>query len=81
MASLLDEWRPRDLLVEAVRVCGLVALAGGLLLVVFGVLGGSPEPLGEPRDVGLIEQGVEYAITGAALYASSWWLRRRWLRR
>jgi hypothetical protein len=80
MANIFDEWRPGDLLIEAVRVCGLVALAGGVLLAFFGLLGGMPEPLGEPLDPGLIRQGVEYAITGAALWAASWGLRR-WLRR
>lgn len=77
---ILDEWRPGDLLIEALRVIGLVAFAGGVLLALFGVLGGTPEPLDEPLDPGLISQGVEYAITGAVIYAASWGLRR-WLRR
>ena len=81
MASILDKWRPGDLLIEALRIIGLVALAGGVLLAFFGVLGGTPEPLDEPLDPGLIRQGAEYAITGAALWAASWALRRLWLRR
>lgn len=80
MGNIFDEWRPGDLLIEALRIIGLVALAGGVLLAFFGVLGGTPEPLNEPLDRGLISQGVEYAITGAAIYAASWGLRR-WLRR
>jgi hypothetical protein len=31
--------------IEAVRFCGFVALVGGVLLALLGVLGGSPEPL------------------------------------
>ena len=58
-------------------LCGLVALIGGVLLLVLllllGVLSGSPEPL---ANFGLIEQGGEYALIGAALYAGSWALRR-----
>jgi hypothetical protein len=77
MASIFDEWRPGDLVIEALRVIGLVALAAGVLLAFFGVLGGTPEPLDEPLDPGLIREGVEYAIAGAALWAASRWLRRR----
>jgi hypothetical protein len=42
-----------------------------------GQLSGSPEPLNEPLDnLGLIHQGGEYALAGAALLAVSWALRR-----
>ena len=72
MATILDEWRPGDLLIEALGFCGLVALIGGVLLLLLGVLIGSPEPLEEPlANFGLIEQGGEYALIGAALYAGS----------
>ena len=61
MATILDEWRPGDLLIEALGFCGLVALIGGVLLLLLGVLIGSPEPLEEPlANFGLIEQGGEY---------------------
>jgi hypothetical protein len=77
MATILDEWRPGDLLIDVLRFCGVVALVGGVLLLVLGVLSGSPEPLDEPlNDVGLIQQGGLYAVVGAALWASSWMLRR-----
>jgi hypothetical protein len=73
----LDEWRPGDLLIYVLRFCGLVALVGGVLLAVLGVLSGSPEPLDEAfDDVVLIEQGGEIAFTGAVLWAASWALRR-----
>ena len=77
MATILDEWRPGDLLIYVLRFCGLVALVGGVLLALLGVLGGSPEPLNEPLDnFGLIDQGGEYALAGAVLWAASWALRR-----
>jgi drug/metabolite transporter (DMT)-like permease len=77
MATILDEWRPGDLLIEALRFCGLVALIGGVLLALLGVLGGSPKPLDEPLgNFNLMEQGSAYALAGAALYAASWALRR-----
>ena len=77
MADLFDEWRPGDLLIEALRICGGVLLVGGVLLALLGVLGGSPEPLEEPlANFGLIDQGGEYALIGAVLYAGSWALRR-----
>ena len=77
----LDEWRPGDLLIETLRFCGLVALIGGILLLLIGLLGGSPDRLYETLfNLGLIERGGECALAGAALYASSWALRR-WLRR
>jgi drug/metabolite transporter (DMT)-like permease len=77
MATILDEWRPGDLLIEALRFCGLVALVGGVLLALLGVLGGSPKPLQQPlNNFGLMEQGGLYALAGAALYAVSWALRR-----
>jgi hypothetical protein len=77
MATVLDEWRPGDLLIEALRFCGLVALVGGVLLALLGVLGGSPKPLEEPlNNFGLIRQGGECALVGAALCAASWALRR-----
>ena len=77
MATILDEWRPGDLLIEALRVCGSVALIGGILLLLLGVLSGSPEPLDEPlNNFGLIDQGGGYALAGAVLYAGSWALRR-----
>jgi hypothetical protein len=77
MASILDEWRPGDLLIETLRICGGVLLVGGVLLAFLGALGGSPEPLEEPlNNFGLIDRGSEYALVGAALYAGSWALRR-----
>jgi hypothetical protein len=77
MATILDEWRPGDLLIEALRFCGLVALVGGVLLALLGVLSGSPEPLEEAlNNFGLIQQGGEYALAGAALYVASLALRR-----
>jgi hypothetical protein len=77
MATIPDEWHPGDLLIGALRFCGLVALAGGVLLVVLGILGGSPEPIEQPLgNFGLIERGGAYAIVGAALYAGYWALRR-----
>jgi hypothetical protein len=36
MGNIFDEWRPGDLLIEALRVIGLVALAGGVLLAFRG---------------------------------------------
>jgi hypothetical protein len=80
VALVFDEWRPGDLLIEVMRFCGSVALVGGGVLLLVGLLGGSPKPLGEPLDLGLSEQGSEYALAGAALLAGSWALRR-WLRR
>jgi hypothetical protein len=80
MATVFDEWRPGDLLIELMRFCGSVALVGGVLLLLVGFLGGSPKPLGEAPDLGLSEQGGEYALAGAVLLAGSWALRR-WLRR
>ena len=73
MATILDEWRPRDLLIDVLRFCGVVGLVGGVLLALLGVLSGSPEPLEEPFDnVSLIQQGGHYVIAGAALYAAGW---------
>jgi hypothetical protein len=73
----LDEGRPRDLLIEALRFCGLVALIGGVLLLLIGLLGGSPDRLYETRlNLSLIVRGIECALAGAALYAASWALRR-----
>ena len=55
MAALFDEWRPCDLLIEALRICGGVLLIGGVVLALLGVLGGSREPLEEPlNDFGLM---------------------------
>jgi hypothetical protein len=77
MATILDEWRPIDLLTAGMRACGSVALVGGIALLLLGLLGGSPEPLDEARfSFGLIDQGVEYALAGMALLVSSWVLRR-----
>ena len=54
-----------------------VLLIGGIVLLLLGLLGGSPEPLNETRfDFGLIHQGVVYALVGAALRVGSWALRR-----
>jgi hypothetical protein len=77
MATILDAWHPGDLLIEALRFCGVVGLVGGVLLLLLGVLSGSPEPLDEPlNNISLIEQGGQYAVAGAALWACSWALRR-----
>jgi hypothetical protein len=55
MATILDEWRPRGLLIDVLRFCGVVGLVGGVLLLLLGVLSGSPEPLDEPlNNIGLI---------------------------
>jgi hypothetical protein len=43
MATILDECHPVDLLIAALRACGIVLLIGGVALVLLGVLGGSPE--------------------------------------
>jgi hypothetical protein len=52
-------------------------VVGGVVLLLLGVLSGSPEPLDEPlNNIGLIEQGSQYAVAGAALWAISWALRR-----
>jgi hypothetical protein len=53
-----------------------VALTGGVLLALLGVLSGSPEPHETRLNFDLFEQGFEYAVIGAALYAGSWPLRR-----
>jgi hypothetical protein len=80
MGNIFDEWRPGDLLIEAVRIIGLVALAGGVLLILLGLLGGAPDRLYEAGfNLDLIGQGVEYAIAGAVVWAASFALRR-WLR-
>ena len=73
----LDEWHPGELLIYVLHFCGVVALVGGVLLALLGVLGGSPARLDAPFDnVGLIELGGELAVAGAALWAASWALRR-----
>jgi hypothetical protein len=52
-------------------------LIGGVLLILLGLLGGSPDRLYETRfNFDLIDQAVAYALVGAALYAGSWGLRR-----
>jgi hypothetical protein len=77
MATILDEWRPGDLLIAALRACGVVLLIGGVVLILLGLLGGSPDRLYETRfNLGLIDQGVAYALLRAALRAASWALRR-----
>jgi hypothetical protein len=77
MATILDEWHPGDLLIAALRACGFVLLVGGIVLLLLGLLGGSPEPLAVTRfDFDLVHQGVEYALIGVALRAGSWALRR-----
>jgi hypothetical protein len=73
----LDEWRPGDLLIYLLHFCGVVALVGGVLLALLGVLGGSLARLDAPYDnLGLIERGGEIALAGAALWVASWALRR-----
>ena len=76
MATILDAWHPGDLLIEALRFCGVVALIGGIVVFLVGLLGGSPDLHVTRFDLDLTEQGVEYALAGAALYAASWALRR-----
>ena len=77
MATILDEWRPGDLLIAALRACVVVLLIGGVVLILLGLLGGSPDRLYETRfNLDLIDQGVAYALVGAALRAASWALRR-----
>jgi hypothetical protein len=77
MATILDEWRPGDLLIEGLRACGIVLLIGGIVLILLGLLGGSPDRLYETRfNLDLIDQGVAYGLIGAVLYAGSWVLRR-----
>jgi hypothetical protein len=66
-----------DLLIEALRFSGFVALIGGVLLLLIGLLGGSPDRLYETRfNLSLVERGGECALAGAALYAASWVLPR-----
>ena len=77
MATILDEWRPGDLLIAALRAGSVVLLIGGVVLILLGLLGGSPDRLYETRfNLELIDQGVAYALVGAALRAASWALRR-----
>ena len=77
MATILDEWRPGDLLIAALRACGIVMLIGGIVLILLGLLGGSPDRLYETRfNLDLIDQGAVYALIGAGLRAASWALRR-----
>jgi hypothetical protein len=77
MATILDEWHPGDLLIAALHACGIVLLIGGIVLILLGLLGGSPDRLYETRfNLDLIDQGVVYALAGAALRAASWALRR-----
>jgi hypothetical protein len=77
MATILDEWHPGDLVIAALRACGFVLLIGGVVLILVGLLGGSPDRLDETWfNLGLIDQGVIYALVGAALRAASWALRR-----
>ena len=52
-------------------------LIGGVVLILLGLLGGSPDRLYETHfNLSLIERGVECALAGAALRAASWALRR-----
>ena len=77
MATILDEWRPGDLLIAALRACVVVLLIGGVVLILLGLLGGSPDRLYETRfNLDLIDQGFAYALVGAALRAANWALRR-----
>jgi hypothetical protein len=76
MATILDEWRPVDLLIDVLRFCGIVALIGGILLFLLAVLGGSPELYRTRFDLDLTEQGGLIAIAGAALWAVSLALHR-----
>jgi hypothetical protein len=77
MATILDARHPGDLLIEALRFCGVVALIGGVLLALLGVLGGSPDRLYETGfNFDIIDQAALYALVGAALWAGSWALRR-----
>ena len=77
MATILDEWRPGDLLIAALRACGIVLMIGGVVLILLGLLGGSPDSLYETRfNLDLIDQGVAYSLLGVALRAASWALRR-----
>jgi hypothetical protein len=58
-AAILDEWCPGALLMTALRACGIVLLAGGVLLILLGLLGGAPDHLYETRfNLDLIDQGV-----------------------
>ena len=77
MATVLDEWHPGDLLIAALRACGIVLLIGGVVLILLGLLGGSPDRLYETRfNLDLIDQGAVFALIGVALRAASWALRR-----
>ena len=74
----LDEWHPGELLIYVLRFCGVVALVGGVLLALLGVLGGSPARLDAPYDnLNLIQRGVEIAVAGAASWALSRLFGRR----
>ena len=85
--AILDRWLPADRLTGGIHGVGSVLLLGGILLIVLGLLGGSPEPLDQPfDDSGLIHVGVVYALLpGAALLLVSWALSRwggsRWVLR
>jgi hypothetical protein len=58
MATILDEWRPGDLLIAALRA-GVVLPIGGVVLILLGLLGGSPDRLYETRfNLDLIDQGA-----------------------
>jgi hypothetical protein len=77
MATILDEWHPADLLIAALRACGIVLVIGGIVLILLGLLGGSPDRLYETRfNLDLIDQGAVFALIGVALRAASWALRR-----
>jgi hypothetical protein len=74
----LEEWRPGELLIYVLHFCGVVALVGGVLLALLGVLGGSPARLDAPYDnLGLIQRGGEIALAGMASWALSRLLGRR----
>src|SRR6516225_1656387 len=65
MATILDEWHPGDLLIAALRACGIVLLIGGIVLILLGLLGGCPDLLNETRfHLDLRDQGVVYASPG-----------------
>jgi hypothetical protein len=75
-------WLPSSMMASRrSRDCGAARLRRRVAyrrdrVALIGVLGGSPKPLNQPFNLELIDQGVGYALAGAALCTGSWALRR-----
>ena len=80
--SMVDGHHPRRMASRRSPDCGAARLRRrvadmGVVLILLGLLGGSPDRLYETRfNFDLIDEGVGYALGGAALRAGSWALRR-----